>query len=138
MRKQNIGVGTPIGYKVFEPSRTFRQRPKFILPQPLGLLCIFLIIWFAVPFGMAKLDNPIISVYLSSLFLILLGIICFLLLTCLCWWILKQIWRQLDLPAIPFILSSFYSLTAWQQIILFFSLFGLLLLAASACLMAVL
>jgi hypothetical protein len=40
--------------------------------------------------------------------------------------------------SIPFILSSSYSLTAWQQIILFFSLSGLLLLTASGCMIAVL
>jgi hypothetical protein len=70
--------------------------------------------------------------------LILLGLICFLLVTGLCWWLLQRFWMRLGLPALGSMVVQFKELTLWQRIGFYWASFGLLLLAAVGVLTAIL
>jgi hypothetical protein len=70
--------------------------------------------------------------------LILLSLICFLLVTGLCWWLLQQFWMSLGLPALGSMVLQFKELTLWQRIGFYWASFGLLLLAAVGVLTAIL
>ena len=70
--------------------------------------------------------------------LILLGLICFLIVTGLCWWLLQRFWMSLGLPALGSMVVQFKEIESWKQLGFYWASFGLLLWAAVGVLMAVL
>ena len=70
--------------------------------------------------------------------LILLSLICFLIVTGLCWWLLQQFWTSIGLPSIGDMVLQFKQLPGWQQLGFYWASFGCLLLAAVGVLIAIL
>ncbi|WP_316831928.1 hypothetical protein [Pedobacter aquatilis] len=70
--------------------------------------------------------------------LILLGFICFLSFTCLCWQLLEQIAKHFGLKSLYLVTLQFNDLSTWQQLGFYWASFALLFLGAIACLAAVL
>jgi hypothetical protein len=69
--------------------------------------------------------------------LLLLGILSFLGLTALAWWLLQRAWASLGLPKIKTMVSQFKTLTICQQFAFYWASFALLLLAGVLSLAAV-
>lgn len=69
--------------------------------------------------------------------LVLLGLICFLMLTGLCWWLLKRFIVVAGLPGLGFMVLQFKDLKVWHQFAFYLVCFALLLLAGVGCLVAV-
>lgn len=68
--------------------------------------------------------------------LLLLGLVDFIVITGLCWWLLQRFWMSLGLPALGDMVLQFKELSAWQQLGFYWASFGLLLLAAVGVLTA--
>ncbi|TCC99436.1 hypothetical protein [Pedobacter hiemivivus] len=69
--------------------------------------------------------------------LILISLICFLIVTGLCWWLLQSFWMALGLPLLTEMVLSFKKLALWQQLGFYWASFALLLLAAVGVLTAI-
>jgi hypothetical protein len=69
--------------------------------------------------------------------LMLLSLICFLVVTGLCWWLIQRFWMSLGLPGLDNMVLQFKQLALWQQLGFYWASFGLLLLAAVGVLAAV-
>jgi len=105
--------------------------------EPSILFCVLLLAWYFGPEGLHYVNETAGSIDQSIWLLILLSIITFLLFSALCWWLLKQLWLSLGLPALDQMVLQFNTLTLWQQLIFYWASFALLLLAASLCLTAI-
>ena len=70
--------------------------------------------------------------------LIVLGLISFLVLVHLCWWLLHRFWLGIGLPALGSMVLQFSSLELWKQLGFFWLSFALLLLTGLGCLAAIL
>lgn len=82
--------------------------------------------------------NPAIgSIDPNIWLLVLLSLICFLLVTGLCWWLLQQFWISLGLPATREMVLSFKKMELWKQLGFFWLSFALLLLTGVLCLTAI-
>lgn len=115
-----------------------RQGGSFPLKlNPFVLLPLLVWLWLLLPEWLRQADPSAGSVDQSIWLLIVLGLICFLLICALCWWLLKQAWAVLALPPINTMVPLFNTLTSWQQISLYWASFALLLLAALGCLSAI-
>lgn len=104
--------------------------------EPAGVLLVLMILWTFGPIVLRGMDDTTGSIDQSIWLLVLLSLISFLLITGLCWWILNQAWAAIALPPISIMVSQFNTLVLWQQVRLFLASFGLLLLAATGCLIA--
>lgn len=112
-------------------NKTIRQKGRW---QPILLFFILLSIWAFAPIGLYKIDQTAAGVDQTIWLLILLSLIAFLLVAALCWWLLERFWQMAGLPSFTILVSHFYTLSPWQQLVFYLSSFGLLLLAASVCL----
>ena len=110
----------------------FKQVIKYLL------FSLLILLWFAAPKLIQLNDSTAGYIDPSIWLLILLALISFLMLLALCWWLLKQFWRTLGLPALGLMVSQFKFLESWKQLGFYFACFALLLLAGVACLAAVL
>lgn len=108
---------------------------KFFKPEI--LLIILLLIWFAGPLLLSKIDPTIGSIDQSIWLLILLGLITFLLIIALCLWLLQTIWEKAKLPELKSIILKFNQLSSCQQLNFVYASFALLLLAAMGCIAAI-
>jgi hypothetical protein len=105
--------------------------------EPLLLFIMLLLLWTFAPLGLHHLDESAGSVDQSIWLLILLGMICFLLISALCWWLLQIFWAALGLPNLKWMVLQFNSLELCQQLSFYWASFALLLLVAMGCLCAV-
>ena len=87
---------------------------------------------FALPNGNSE------EIVTSIGLMVLLALMSFLLLTGLCYWLLKRFWISADLPVLAELVLKFKMLELWEQLKFLFALFALLLLAGVGCLIAVL
>ena len=105
---------------------------------PLHLLFIALLLhWFFFPEVIHYSDPTAGMVDQGIWMLVIISLICFLLITGLCWWLLKRFWISLDLPSLQLLVSHFKSLELWQQLGFLWASFALLILAAVGSLMAI-
>ncbi|WGQ07527.1 hypothetical protein QG516_13215 [Pedobacter gandavensis] len=104
--------------------------------EPLRIFVLLLLLWTFGPIAIRWMDDTAGSVDQSIWLLILLSLISFLLVTALSWWILKLAWANIGLPPILIMVSRFNNLEIWHQALFFLVSFGLLLLAATGCLIA--
>lgn len=119
---------TPDKARALKGLRTF-------LPE---ILFVFLLsIWFFVPMLLHYIDPTSADIDQSHWFLVLLGLITFLLMLALCHWLLKHFWEKAGLPELKIIISKFNYLSSWQQLNFLLASFFLLLLAAVGCLAAI-
>ena len=103
--------------------------------KPYLIAIALIMVWYTAPNFMDATAGQIDQ---SIWLLILLAIICFLMLVCLCWWLLRRIWVYLNLPHLADVVLQFDSLKTWEQLKFVLYLFALLLLAAIGALVAVL
>jgi hypothetical protein len=121
-------------YFPFQAARKEKKRNKREL---MLVFVILLLIWALAPLGLRQLDQTAGSIDQSIWLLVLLGMICFLLLLALCWWLLQIFWTVMQLPSLKSMVLQFNTLTVWQQLSFYWASFFLLLLAAMGCLCAV-
>ncbi|MCX2453387.1 hypothetical protein OQX61_19105 [Pedobacter sp. PLR] len=110
--------------------------PVFRWEEPAGVFIVLMVLWTFGPIVLRGIDDTTGSIDQSIWLLVLLSIISFLLITGLCWWILNRAWVAIELPPISLMVSQFNTLHLWQQVRLYLASFGLLLLAATGCLIA--
>ncbi|WP_316839126.1 hypothetical protein [Pedobacter gandavensis] len=104
--------------------------------QPLLVLFSLILLWIFAPSMIRLVDDTAGSIDQSIWLLVLLSLICFMLLSGLCWWMLQRFWLLQGLPSLPIMVSQFYTLSIWQQICLLWASFALLILASLATLFA--
>jgi hypothetical protein len=105
--------------------------------KPVYLFILLLLIWCLAPIGLYQLDPTIGNIDQNIWLLVVLGMISFLLLLALCWWLLQLFWKAMQLPTLKSMVSQFNTLELWQQLSFYWASFAMLLLAASGCLCAV-
>jgi hypothetical protein len=98
---------------------------------------LLLVTWFFAPGWLRHIDGTTGSVDQSIWLLIVLGLITFMLVTALCWWLLQRFWLMSGLPPIGTMVLQFNTLQLWQQLGLYLLSFAILLLAALGSLMAI-
>lgn len=102
------------------------------------LLGILLLLWPLVRQLLMHSDPMAGYIDQSIWLLVLFSMICFMLVTGLCWWLLQRFWLSLGLPALGDMVEQFNSLVLWQKLGFYWASFGLLLLAAVGALAAIL
>lgn len=101
------------------------------------LLGLLLLLWQILQHVITGSDPNIGYIDPNIWLLILLGLIFFLLVAGLCWWLLQKVWVLLGLPALSNMVSQFKTLSLCYQLGFYFASFTLLLLAAIGCLNAI-
>lgn len=112
-------------------------RTKFIEWQLALLLSFLLTIWFLTSLWLEAIDPSAVILAQNMWLFVILGLIAFLLVLALSLWLLHLFWRKMRLPPVSIMVSQFKTLALWQQLSFYFACFALLLLAASACLIAI-
>ncbi|WP_142531272.1 hypothetical protein [Pedobacter westerhofensis] len=103
---------------------------------PVLLVCL-LLIWFIFPVWLHSNDPTAGYIEQNTWLLLVLSLITFLLVTQLCWWLLRQFWTIAGLPDLNKLILKFNHLTSCQQLSFFFASFALLILAAMSCIDAI-
>jgi hypothetical protein len=98
---------------------------------------LLLLLWIIGPRSLQYFDDSVGVIDQSIWLLIILSVICFLGLACLCWWLLKYFWLALGLPSFNGLISHFESLKLWQQLGFYWASYALLLLAAIGCIVGI-
>lgn len=106
-------------------------------PKPVDIILVLLVLWLVIPYLLHKTDPTTGYVDQSIWLLIVLGLLSFMSIAVLSWWLLRWFLIRTDLPAIDTILSQFKNLEPWQQLGFYWASYVLLLLAASCCLIAI-
>lgn len=70
--------------------------------------------------------------------MIVIGLITFLILLYLSWWLLERFWERVGLPGIGTMVVQYKEMLIWQQLGFYWLSFALVLLAGLGCLAAVL
>lgn len=99
---------------------------------------LLLLIWLAIPRVLQDPEQTAAYIEKSTVPLVMLSLISFMVVLGLCWWLLQRFWMSLGLPAIGEMVSQFKDLHLWQQLGFFLCSFALVLLAAIGALIAVL
>lgn len=102
-----------------------------------GFFGFLLLVWLILPNIIRQLDRNSGAIDPSIWLLILLGLIAFMMISALCWWLLKKSWGSLNLPALDVMVVQFKHMELWQQLGFYWASFALLLLAGSICLSAI-
>ncbi|WP_133552564.1 hypothetical protein [Pedobacter duraquae] len=110
-------------------------KPDFL--KITALAGFLLLLWQLSPLLIRHYDQTAGSIDPSIWLLILLGLMSFLLITGISWFILKWFWNGLGLPGLSCMVIQFRSLELWQQLSFFWASFALLLLAGAMCLIAI-
>ncbi len=124
-------------------SETYRQHFRSRLPaikiHPVVLL-LLPIVWLSLsfPYWIYSFDHTAALPDPGIWALVLLALAVFLILLLLCWYLFNKSWERLKLPGIDFMVLHFKQLELWQQFLLYWASFALVLLAAVGCLAAVL
>jgi hypothetical protein len=128
---------------IVQVNPTFRQLLLFrikALLKGIDTFAVFLLLlatWFFAPGWLRQVDGTVGSIDQSIWLLVVLSLISFMLITALCWWLLKRFWLVSGLPPIGTMVSQFNTLKLWQQLGLYLLSFALLLLAALGSLVAI-
>lgn len=101
------------------------------------LFFILLWLWISGRSWLLHIDPTAGSIDQGVWLVIILGLITFLLVAALVWWLLQRGWARLDLPPIGTMVLQFNTLELWQQLAFYSAFFVSLLAAASVCLMAI-
>jgi hypothetical protein len=118
--------------------RSFRSwLPVFQLNPPIKWLLLLLLLWFAAPYWIYRLDPTAALPDAGIWSLILLSILVFLILLLLSAYLFGHILKWLGLQGINNMVSQFRTLTLCQQYVFYWSSFALLLLTAIGCLIAI-
>ena len=112
-------------------ARPFRIHPVW------SLLAVLLLLWWTAPFWLRRVDQTVGLVDSGVWMLVLLAIVAFILLTALSAFLLHSILATLGLPSVVAMVEHFRKLDLWQQMLLYWGSYALLLLAAIGCLMAI-
>jgi len=110
---------------------------QFKVLEPLLLFVVLLLLWSVAPVVLQHFDKTSGSIDQSIWLLVILGMISFLLLVALSWWLLQHFWTMMGLPKLNIMVSQFKTLALWQQLSFLWGSFALLLLAATGCLAAI-
>ncbi|MEH3113526.1 hypothetical protein [Pedobacter terrae] len=111
--------------------------PKKQILEKLMLAIILVLGWHTFP-KVLKTIEPTAALLDAGIWqLILLTLLCYVGLLQLSWWLLYRFWQNLGLHQLTDMVSLFKQLTSWQQLSFFWASFALLLLAAIACLAAI-
>lgn len=102
------------------------------------LVAILILIWPIAQYALTSMDATIGFIDPNIWLLFFLSLICFMVLTGLCWWFLQRFWMSLGLPAIGDMVVQFKELCVWQQLGFYWASFVSLLLAAVGVLGAIL
>ncbi|MBB5439649.1 hypothetical protein HDC92_003345 [Pedobacter sp. AK017] len=75
--------------------------------------------WMGIPYIRQALHSDPMAGYIdqSIWLLVLFSMICFMLVTGLCWWLLQRFWLSLGLPALGDMIEQFNSLVLWQKLV---------------------
>lgn len=103
-----------------------------------GVFGLLLLIWLAIPRVLQDPEQTAAYIEKSTVPLVMLSLIIFMVALGLSWWLLQRFWMSLGLPEIGRMVSQFKDLQLWQQLGFLLCLFALLLLAAIGALAAVL
>jgi hypothetical protein len=137
MKIQQLLLDAGVGMPLSDPSKKSRNNRKSPLMYIL-LLMILLLVWSVGPRLLQGFDATAGSVDQSIWLLIVLGLISFLIIINLSWWLFKYSWQQVGFPSIHSIVSLYDLLSPWQQLSFLLGSFALVLLAALGSLNAVL
>jgi len=111
--------------------------PKKQILEKLMLAVILVLGWHTLP-NVLRTVEPTAALLDAGIWqLILLALLCYAALLQLSWWLLQRFWQSLGLYKLTDMVSLFKQLTSWQQLSFFWASFALLLLAAIACLAAI-
>nr|WP_294899567.1 hypothetical protein [uncultured Pedobacter sp.] len=110
--------------------KKFRVHPLWLI-----LLILFLV-YRSLPLWIYRLDPTAALPDAGVGALVLLSILVFFLLLILSAYLFKITIKWLSLPAFSWMVSQFNTLTLWQQYVLYWASFALLLLAGIGCLSA--
>lgn len=102
------------------------------------LLAILFLIWPVAQYVITSTDPTMGSIDPNIWLLLLLSLICFMVITGLCSWLLQQFWTSLGLPVLGTMVLQFKELSVWQQLGFYWASFVCLLLAAVGVLTAIL
>jgi hypothetical protein len=137
MKIQQLLLDAGVGMPLSDPSKNGRNNCKAPLIYVL-LLMILLLVWSVGPTLLQGLDATAGSVDQSIWLLVVLGLISFLIIINLSWWLFKYSWQQVGFPSIHSIVSLYDLLSPWQQLSFLLGSFALVLLATLGSLNAVL
>jgi hypothetical protein len=113
------------------------QKNTLGLPETLLVFCLLLLLWFTGPEILHYFDATAGSIDPSVWLLIVLGLIAFMMVMTLSWWLHNRFWVCLGLPHLNELVLHFKSMEPWQQLSFYVACFALLLLAATGSLMAI-
>jgi len=136
MKIQKLLLDTGIGIPLADPSKNNKENRK--VPLMYLLLMSLLLVWSTAPSLLQWFDATAGSVDQSVWLLVVLGLITFLIIINLSWWLFKYSWQLVGLPPIHSIVSLYNLLSPWQQLSFLLGSFALVLLAALGSLNAVL
>lgn len=112
----------------------FTKRKNFIGYLLLGLLVL---LWPLLQ-RMISGANPVFGTVDPNIWLlIVLSLICFLVITGLCWWLAQNFWMALGLPLSGDMVLQFKKMESWQQLGFYWLSFVSIVLAAVGCLNAI-
>jgi hypothetical protein len=137
MKIQQLLLDAGVGMPLSDPSKKDRNNRKTPLMYVL-LLMILLLVWSVGPRLLQGFDATTGSVDQSIWLLVVLGLINFLIIINLSWWLFKYSWQLVGFPSIHSIVSLYDLLSPWQQLSFLLGSFALVLLAALGSLNAVL
>lgn len=102
------------------------------------VMIIFLFLWPIAQHLVSSGDPSVGFIDPNIWLLILLSLICFMVITGLCWWLLHRFWLSLSLPDMGNMVSQFKTLKSWHQLSFLWASFALLLLTMLGVLSAIL
>lgn len=70
--------------------------------------------------------------------LVVMGLVCFVGMLALSWWLLQRFWMMMGLPGLRVMVLRFNELDVWMQLGFYWLCYALVLLAGVGCLIAVL
>lgn len=111
---------------------------KMVNYQGYMLVAVLLLLWAAGQHLIIRNDPSTGFIDPNIWLLCVLGLIAFVVVTGLCWWLLQKFWMSMGLPALGNMVLQFKDLAAWQQLGFYWASFGLLLWAAVGVLTAIL
>jgi len=103
-----------------------------------ALLGGLLALWGVSPELVRLADSTAGYIDQSIWLLVVLGLISFMMVVGLCWWLLQRFWTSMGLPQIGRMVSGFKEMELWAQLMFYLGCFALLVFAAVGCLAAVL
>jgi len=112
--------------------------PEYGLGNPHYLFISLILLWGFGPLCLQILDDTAGSVDQSVWLVVVLGLICFMLVASICWWLLEHFWKQMGMVPVTLLVLRFNTLTLWQQVIFYWASYALLVFTAIGCLAVIL